>query len=123
VIKGEPVWALYQAQANALSDETVDCRQCNAVAVAVTVRGVGASADLAIYGAPLPGGPFLPLADTAASKTAVAADTAFDCVVGSSFAKVNLANIVGTFKPGEGFTISVTPYVSPGGGRVRLTMG
>lgn len=118
-VKGDPVQVFqYQSRA-AISDKAVDCRQYNAVSVEVQPTGTGPSATVRILGSSSEGGVFTLLPDPNAEQTITAA-TIFDVVVGSAWVKVQLADITGSFVSGQGFTIVVTPYVSPGQSRLDV---
>ncbi len=122
LIKGTPVRVFQNQVLNALSDVAVDCREFNAVSVHVTVTGTSASADLTVEGASAAGGFTLTLTDVNATQTGVTSNLLFDVVVGTAFVKVRLANVSGTFKAGQGFTVTVIPYVSPGQTTVQATV-
>lgn len=114
MVKGAAARVFVNQQANALSDIAVDCRRANAVSVEVLVTGTTPSATISLEGSSEEGGNYLPLPDPNASQSAVGANKLFDAVVGKGWVKVRVASISGTFGAGQGYTIIVTPYVSPG---------
>jgi hypothetical protein len=120
--KGQSVTVCQNTTQNALLDIAIDCREANCLAVEVLVNGAGASADISIEGSTSEGGNYLPLPDINAIQTAVAANVVFDVAVGTLWAKVRIANIVGTFGIGSGFTITVTPSLSAGNTRLVATI-
>ncbi len=114
-VKGDPVRVLTYRAFNGLSDIPVDCRGYNAVQVAVHVSGTSPSATITIEGSEMGGGGnFQALPDPNAVQRLVTADAVYEVNVGSSFAKVRIADIAGTFGTGRGFTVILTPYVSAG---------
>jgi len=114
-IKGEAVRVLANQQANRLSDDAVDTAGFNAVNVAVYVGGSG-SATISVEGSYEQGGNYLALSDPNASES-VSSSTSFDCIVGTRWVKVRLADYLGT----ASFTVIVTPYQSPGMSQVQIT--
>lgn len=122
-IKGQPI-RVFDRQATArLSDVAVDCQQFNAVNVEVTVSGTNPSATLILRGASAQGNAiFLPLSDPNAIQT-ITANVSFDCVVGTAWLRAELADVSGTYAAGQGYTVTITPYVSPGQTRVTVTVG
>lgn len=114
-VKGSPVRVFSGFGLNALSDIAVDCRSYNAVSVAVLIGGVG-TATISIEGADEAGANYLQLPDPNASKS-LSANTSYDCVVGTAWAKVRIAAITGGL-----WTIIVTPYVSPGQTRLDVSV-
>jgi len=110
--KGTPVrmWRDVAHAANGLSDEAVFCGDFNAVQVRVLVTGTSPSATISVEGAAEQGANYMLESDPGARRTAITADTTFNCLVASSWVKVRIANISGTFTGGQGFTIIVTPY-------------
>lgn len=120
-VKGQAVRVFNNQALNALSDVPVDCREANALTLEIQVSGTGASATVSIEGAPEAGGPYLPLFDPNASKT-VTTRTSFDCIVGTAWAKVRIADIVGSYV-NQGFSVIATPYVSPGQSNLSITFG
>jgi len=116
--KGQPV-RLFQAQAGNRGVEAclgaVDCRGCNALSVAVYVGGANPSARIRILGADEEGANYLPLDDPNSSRL-VTANTSFDCVVGTAWAKAEILE----WTSGS-FTVVATPYVSPGVSKVTVS--
>lgn len=120
VVKGLPVRLFENRSAAGLSDRAVDCRGANAILVSVFVTGDTPSADITVEGSDAEGGSYLQLPDPNASQTGVTASKTFDVVVGAAFVKVRLSNVSGTFGAGRGFTVIVTPYISPGQSNVTI---
>lgn len=120
-VKGLPVRLFEGRAANGPSDKAVDCREVNAVLVTVFVTGQSPSATLTVKGSEAEGGTFLQLPDPNAVQVGVAASTQFEVVVGSAFVKVEISSISGTFGRGQGYTVIVTPYISPGQTKVDIT--
>lgn len=118
-VKGEPVRVFQHQSRAAISDKAVDCRRFNAVSVEVQPTGTGPSATARILGGSSEGGVYTLLPDPNAEQTITTA-TIFDVVVGSAWVKVQLADVTGTFVSGQGFTVIVTPYVSPGQSRLDV---
>lgn len=112
-IKLDPVRVFNKQQQNYLSDKSVDCRNANAVNVAVIVNGTNPSATILVEGSQESGGNYILLDDPKASRT-VTANTNWNVMVGTAWTKIRIANISGTFASGEGFTIIVTPFVAAG---------
>lgn len=112
-IKGETVlmWDV-PAAANGLSEYAVDCRRYNALHVHVIASGTTPSATISVEGGAGEGGNFVTLPDAGASRVAVSTETAFDVMVGASWARIRIASISGTFGLGQGYTIRCTPYVA-----------
>lgn len=122
-VKGEPVRVFSNQAAAMLADIAVDCRCANALNVEVRVSGSSPSATISVEGAPERGGNYLPLRDPEASRSGVAADTSFDVVVGTAWARIRLADVSGSFGYGRGFTVIATPYIAPAQGRLAITFG
>ncbi len=121
-VKSLPVKVCENWTQNALLDLAIDCGEANAVEVDVFVNGVNPSVTITVKGSSAQGGNYLTLPDTNATQTAVTANKAFDCVVGSRWIQIDLSAISGTFGVGSGFTIFVTPYFSPGSARVAASI-
>lgn len=121
-VKGVPTRVFANQAVDALSDVPVDCRGYNAASVQVEVNGVNPSATITVEGAAERGSNYYPLPDPNAAQANVTSARIFDVVVGSAWLKVRLANIVGTFGPNRGYTVTVTPYVSPGQARVDVSV-
>lgn len=119
-IKGSPIVVLTHAARDGLSDVALYCGPYNAVSVEVLVSGANASADVSVEGSSSQGGNYLPLPDPNARQLAVTSSRNFDCVVGSAWVKVRLSAVSGSFAYGLGFTVTVTPYVSPGQTRITV---
>ncbi len=122
LIKGDPVRVFSNQAIAAISDFAVECTHYNAVNVQVFVSGQAASADLTVLSAPQQGGFFLQSPDINSHQANVASNTSFDVVIGQGWARVQISNIAGTFAPGQGYTVIVTPYVSPGQSRVSASI-
>ncbi len=116
IIKGQPVVALANQSAARTSD-SIDMRQFNAVYVQVFVTGTNPSGTLRVQGSAY--GAYQTLADANADKS-ITASTAYEVVVGSPQIRVELSSVSGTFAAGEGFTVIVTPFVSPGSPQIEL---
>lgn len=119
-VKGAPIRLFSHRSANGASDKAVDCRGYNAVLVEVYVTGAIPSATLTVQGASAEGGTYLTLPDPNATQAAVAASKSFDVVVGAAFVKVAISSISGTFGEGRGYTVIVTPYISPGQSNITI---
>lgn len=98
-------------QTDGISEHAVDCRGFNAVSVAVFVTGDTPSATITVKGADAAGGNYLKLPDSNAEQLTVSNDVMFDVVVGTAFVRIELSSVTGTFGPGQGYTVIVTPYV------------
>lgn len=122
IVKGEAVTVFRNQTAAALSDKVIDVTQFNAVSVQVFVSGTNPSATVSLEGAPEQGANYLALADGNASQAAVTSSQTFDAEVPSAYLKVRLADVSGTFGKGQGFTVIVTPYISPGASRVTAVV-
>ncbi|TAK33522.1 MAG: tail fiber domain-containing protein [Chloroflexota bacterium] len=103
-------------------DTPVDCSRSNAVMVQVFVTGTGASADFRLLGASESGANYLPLPDLNAAQSGVTANKSFDVIVGSRWLKLEFTAVSGTFDRGQGYTVFITPYVSPGSARVSASI-
>jgi hypothetical protein len=114
-VKGNPVRVFSNHGVNGLSDVAIDCRNFNAVSVAVYLGGAG-TGTVSVEGSDERGGNYLPLTDPNASK-AVTENVSFDCIVGAAWARIRLAAITGGL-----WTIIVTPYVSPGQTRLDVSV-
>ncbi|MDA8217616.1 MAG: hypothetical protein M0Z94_08380 [Dehalococcoidales bacterium] len=116
VIKGQSVVAL-QSQPIARTSLAIDTQKYNAVYVQIFVTGTTPSATVTVQGAAY--GSYQTLPDPNASKT-VAAATSYEVVVGAPSVVIDLSSVSGTFADGEGFTVIVTPFVSPGSTNVSV---
>ncbi|MCL5111246.1 MAG: hypothetical protein M1401_20700 [Chloroflexi bacterium] len=116
VIKGQSVVAL-QSQPIARTSLAIDTQKYNAVYVQIFVTGTTPSATVAVRGAAY--GSYQTLPDPNASKT-VAAATSYEVVVGAPSVVIDLSSVSGTFADGEGYTVIVTPFVSPGSTNVSV---
>lgn len=123
VLKGEPVRAFEYRQSAGLSDKWIDCRQANALTVQIDVTGTSPSATVSVEGAPLPSGVSLPLDDPQASQSLVTSSRSFDTSVGAAWVRLRLADVSGAFGENQGYTITATPYVAPGSGKLSISMG
>ena len=104
-VKGEPVIAL-SGQATAGRSGPIDCRDGNAISIAVYSSGPGASCDLSVLGAPAADSTFLLLDDPAATRRILYSQI-FYVLAASPFIVIDLANVVGSF------TVRVTPWFAP----------
>ncbi len=114
VIKGEPIRVLYNRSKNGLSDVAVPCKGFNAVNVFVMPTGSSPSATVGVEGSYEEGGIYNQLPDSQASQSGVTSNKMFEVAVGTAWVKIRLSDISGTFGNNEGFTVIVTPFVSPG---------
>lgn len=121
-VKGAPLRVFSQQSLARLSDDSVDVRAFNAVNVEVLVTGTNPSGVISVEGGPEKGGDYLPLDDPEASQT-VTVSTSFDVIVGTTWAKIRLADVSGTFGNNQGFTVTVTAYLAPSLGRPAITVG
>jgi hypothetical protein len=64
----------------------------------------------------------LPLADAESIQTGVTGNMIFNCTVGAPYVFVGLSQITGTFPNNGGWTVILTPYLSPGMGKLSITM-
>jgi len=118
-LKGDPVMifgSLPRSTAG-LSDRAVDMGPYNMATVQVFVTGTNPSGIVSVEGGAEQAAIYLPVPDPNGSKV-VTASVSFDVVCGARWAKVRLASVSGTYLDGQGFTVWVTPYVSPGQPRV-----
>ena len=120
-VKGSPVQVFSYQTLAAISDKAVDCRRYNAVSVEVQPSGVGPSATVKVLGSSAEGGVYTLVPDPNAVQV-VTSSIIFDVVVGSPWVKVQLEGLNGSFVPGQGFTVVVTPYVSPGQSRIDVSV-
>ncbi len=105
-LKGTPVRVFSNQASDLLSDKLLDFRGFNAASVQVTVNGTTPTAVISMEGSD--GGILSsPLPDPNAMQL-VTASCIFECAVGTAFGRVRLKNVSGTF------TVTVTPFVSPG---------
>lgn len=121
--KGSPVMVFERQQLAALSSQgTATGQMYNAIEVQVLVSGTTPSATVRLLGGPTPGGPMLPLSDSESTQTGVTGNLLFNSVVGAPYVFVSLSQVTGTYAAGEGWTVILTPYLSPGSGKLSLKM-
>lgn len=120
-VKGAPITVCYNRSKNGLTDQAVDVRGYNAINVQVLVTGGSPSADITMKGSYAEGGQYEQLSDPEAAQTGVAANTMFEVTVGTAFVRPELGSISGTFGNNQGFTLIITPFVSPGQTQVNVT--
>lgn len=116
-IKGEPKRLFDPAAglggaANALSDFAVDMRHYNAAHVDIIVTGSSPSATISVEGSTEEGGFSQTLSDVEATKAGLTASKSFDVLVGAAWLRVRIAAISGTYGAGQGFTVTITPFVT-----------
>lgn len=108
-----PVSRVFTNQPVAYSgtDKDQDVQEYNCVHVDVLVSGTTPRATLTLYSVPFGPGDAIAIAlsDPAASRV-ITANESFDCPVGSSYLRVGLSDVSGTFADGQGYTLIVTPY-------------
>ncbi len=83
--------------------------------------GAGIKADVHVQGSSADGG-YTDLFDPNAVQTGITTQTTVDVVAGTAYAAVYLTNMTGTPDPGQQWRIVITPYISPGQGRVQSTI-
>lgn len=115
-IKGTPTVVFLNEQTARMSDVAIDCREFNALHVSVLIPPGSVNwITLRVHGSAQPGGVYQQLPDEGAYQPGVDANTSFDLRVGSAWAKVEIAEILGgLFNPNTGITVTVTPYVAAG---------
>lgn len=120
-IKGDPVWAFTGATTPGLS-RPIDISGFNALSVEVLLSGTNPSVDLRILGSVDGRSVFLPLPDPNATRLGITQNLLFDVVAGPAWVQVEIMAISGTFGGGQGVSILLSPYVSPGQTRVDATV-
>ena len=119
--KGRPV-AAFPAPISqaAASTAYVDCGGFNAVHVEAYVNATGASFDLYVEGSNSSSGVFLASADPAGTRAGITGSVAFNVLVGASMVRARIANVSGTFAPGQGIQVWLTPYIAGGSNIVNI---
>lgn len=119
VHKGQPVALFDQQSIAGVSDKAVDCRNYNAIRVAVIAWGTNPSAVLTFHGRDEAGGYPLAIAGPTGSQT-VTSSQEIIVPVGAAFVTAELASISGT---GAAFTVTATPFILSAAATVALAAG